>query len=622
MVVAWKTLAAIDFDDWACKTYRANFPTVDVRCGTVAANIATLPDADVIIGGPPCQSFSAAGEQGGHEDERDGIPDFLEAVVRKRPRMFLMENVDALFCQEKFMAYLGAVIRAFEVAGYVVDYRILDAVNFGAPQFRSRGWLWGIRKDVFDETSRQVDGKNDPVCGSEGCERLRERGIDRGCGGGGGGLPTEHVEDVEAAGREDAPATEIREGEPLLPGRHQQVAGEVAGAEGGEQGAEDREDRRSALSAMRSARKYIAGPSPRLQKAIRRGLALPALPPRGAFIRNVMPWPKPTHQWPWPEPSLFGGDVDVHLKPAVVVGQALGLGGWLRKPRSKKVERRDHPTAEPSPTIEARAALGGGSAMKFIGEVTERTSDYYSGGRVLGAGEPAPAISGSTGQEKIVTEDQTGETFIRRRRAAGVERPMHPVSEPAPTITDMSAGGSASGFDVVEVLSRPSPTLVGGSQKSKTNGLSVVNDQDWRDAFRHAPPGNLGEPGSEPGRIDMPSVCVTAREEKGARHQKFDPGKTPMSESDNAWRGWGIRRLHPLECLRLQAGPDTFKWPEKIPKTAMYRIVGNGWACTMGHVFALAFHAADPSLETVIDLFCGGGLGASGWHGNFWEWKG
>jgi len=85
--------------------------------------------------------------------------------------------------------------------------------------------------------------------------------------------------------------------------------------------------------------------------------------------------------------------------------------------------------------------------------------------------------------------------------------------------------------------------------------------------------------------------------------------------------GIAVRRLTPWECARLQSAPDYFRWPEKISKTQMYRIIGNGWASKMGYVFGQAFAAADPKSRTMIDLFCGGGLGAVGWHGKFWSYE-
>jgi site-specific DNA-cytosine methylase len=143
----WQTVLAVDSDRWACETYRANFPGVRVDCATVADLIGQLPAADILLGGPPCQPFSDVGENEGEADDRDCIPDFIAAVGKVRPRQFLMENVRGLL-KEKHLPYFGRALRQLESLGYRVDYRLLDAVSFGVPQFRERVWVWGIRNNV------------------------------------------------------------------------------------------------------------------------------------------------------------------------------------------------------------------------------------------------------------------------------------------------------------------------------------------------------------------------------------------------------------------------------------------------------------------------------------------
>lgn len=51
------------------------------------------PEADIVIGGPPCQPFSVRGKQQGINDARDGFPIFIDAVRRLQPKVFLFENV-------------------------------------------------------------------------------------------------------------------------------------------------------------------------------------------------------------------------------------------------------------------------------------------------------------------------------------------------------------------------------------------------------------------------------------------------------------------------------------------------------------------------------------------------
>lgn len=129
-----------------------------------------------------------------------------------------------------------------------------------------------------------------------------------------------------------------------------------------------------------------------------------------------------------------------------------------------------------------------------------------------------------------------------------------------------------------------------------------VQEYRWSDEYRAKHP---------PIRSDEPSQTVV-----GQWHKGEPSGCLLVSETPDTL----IRRLTPDECLRLQSGPDDFAWPNGISKTNRYRVIGNGWACGMAAHMSRALAAADPGSRTVIDLFCGGGLGACGWHGRYWSY--
>ena len=100
-------------------------------------------EADIIIGGTPCQDFSVAGVRRGIAgDNGQLILWFLYAIYRSRPRYFVWENVPGVFSQDK-----GAVFRAFIASlaelGYLVEWRVLDAQYFGVPQRRRRVFVVG-----------------------------------------------------------------------------------------------------------------------------------------------------------------------------------------------------------------------------------------------------------------------------------------------------------------------------------------------------------------------------------------------------------------------------------------------------------------------------------------------
>ncbi len=95
-----------------------------------------IADADVIIGGPPCQPFSVNGHQRGRSDERDGFPAFLAAVERVKPRIAIFENVRGMLYRNK--SYLTRIMGRLRELGYSVDPRVLNAVHYGVPQRRER----------------------------------------------------------------------------------------------------------------------------------------------------------------------------------------------------------------------------------------------------------------------------------------------------------------------------------------------------------------------------------------------------------------------------------------------------------------------------------------------------
>jgi DNA (cytosine-5)-methyltransferase 1 len=95
-----------------------------------------LPNADVLIGGPPCQPFSVGGNQRGRADTRNGFPAFIAAVKKTSPRIFLFENVRGMLYKNR--PYFDSVLTELTALGYRIDWQLLNAVNFGVPQNRQR----------------------------------------------------------------------------------------------------------------------------------------------------------------------------------------------------------------------------------------------------------------------------------------------------------------------------------------------------------------------------------------------------------------------------------------------------------------------------------------------------
>jgi DNA (cytosine-5)-methyltransferase 1 len=132
---------SFDFDKDAHATLTAN-GCIAVCADVADVNWAPYSGADLLVGGPPCQSFSAAGLQTGESDPRNAIPAFLRAVRDVRPRVFIMENVRGLtFAKNR--PYLDSVLASLRALGYTVDWRVLNAADFGVPQTRQRVFVVG-----------------------------------------------------------------------------------------------------------------------------------------------------------------------------------------------------------------------------------------------------------------------------------------------------------------------------------------------------------------------------------------------------------------------------------------------------------------------------------------------
>ncbi|MFD0594033.1 DNA cytosine methyltransferase [Catellatospora coxensis] len=95
--------AAVEFDPAAAATYGANFGADHIYCGDITDWVTgTLPEADVVVGGPPCQGFSNLGKKD-EDDERNQLwRRYVDALVKIKPRAFLMENVDRFWKSREF----------------------------------------------------------------------------------------------------------------------------------------------------------------------------------------------------------------------------------------------------------------------------------------------------------------------------------------------------------------------------------------------------------------------------------------------------------------------------------------------------------------------------------------
>jgi DNA (cytosine-5)-methyltransferase 1 len=104
-----------------------------------------IPDSDVIIGGPPCQGFSRAGNQDPDDPRSQMIFAFSAVVYAKKPRAFLMENVKDLTSSRHASAFQR--LKSFLRESYDLCALVVDAAEYGVPQHRERLFLAGFPKN-------------------------------------------------------------------------------------------------------------------------------------------------------------------------------------------------------------------------------------------------------------------------------------------------------------------------------------------------------------------------------------------------------------------------------------------------------------------------------------------
>ncbi|WP_077736267.1 DNA cytosine methyltransferase [Bacillus sonorensis] len=139
---------ALDFDKNAVKAYRHNFGDYVEQADINEIDIDSLPDTDVIFGGPPCQDFSVAGKGEGANGERGKLVfRYLEIIERKQPKAFVFENVKGLITKRHRPTF-DALIEKFNEIGYEISWKVLSAWDYGVAQKRERVFIVGIRKDL------------------------------------------------------------------------------------------------------------------------------------------------------------------------------------------------------------------------------------------------------------------------------------------------------------------------------------------------------------------------------------------------------------------------------------------------------------------------------------------
>lgn len=175
-------VACVEIDKYACETLRLNRKE---QWNVIEADLRSWsPDEEMrgvslLAGGVPCPPFSVAGRQLGADDERDLFPELIRLTGELDPRAVMIENVKGLL-STKFDPYRENIKRQFRQLGYVAEWRLLEAADYGVPQLRPRSIMIALRPADYAEWRWPTpDRSATPSVGEALLESMQDLGLPR-----------------------------------------------------------------------------------------------------------------------------------------------------------------------------------------------------------------------------------------------------------------------------------------------------------------------------------------------------------------------------------------------------------------------------------------------------------
>ena len=147
---------------WAYRCYCQNFGEAARCCNQdIAAVLDQVPEHDLLVGGFPCQDYSVARTGArGIEGKKGVLWWSIDAVIRdRRPPFVLLENVDRLLrspARQRGRDF-GVILRCLADAGYLAEWRVINAADYGCPQRRRRTFLFAARRDALPHAPLEED---------------------------------------------------------------------------------------------------------------------------------------------------------------------------------------------------------------------------------------------------------------------------------------------------------------------------------------------------------------------------------------------------------------------------------------------------------------------------------
>lgn len=143
----YKILWAIDNDPNAVATYKKNIGNHIICADITKQDVNKIPTADVVIGGPPCQSFSLAGLRKTEDARGQLVWQYMRIIEKIKPKAFVFENVTGLLSAKnsKGERIINLLKEEFKRIGYTVELQVMNAADYGVPQRRKRVIIVGLR---------------------------------------------------------------------------------------------------------------------------------------------------------------------------------------------------------------------------------------------------------------------------------------------------------------------------------------------------------------------------------------------------------------------------------------------------------------------------------------------
>jgi len=177
------TLGAVEVDLAAAASYEATYGEGLVFAGDIRnwLETADVPNADVIIGGPPCQGFSTLGKQD-VEDSRNYLwREYAHTILRAKPKYFIVENVAEFKKSLQYLQFKEETEHGGMLADYAFEAKVLNAADYGAPQARRRTVVIGFRRELGYPGHPEPTHSSTPMTGLPSWVSVKEalRGVPR-----------------------------------------------------------------------------------------------------------------------------------------------------------------------------------------------------------------------------------------------------------------------------------------------------------------------------------------------------------------------------------------------------------------------------------------------------------